>query len=266
MATLLIVGLAPIITAIAAEDAAKQKEPVEVKDTEAYTGELESFDAEAGTITVKKTLYSKTFHFGEGCQIILETQPEATANDLRKGEWTKVEYREVGNVLIATKLTQVLSTLEGSITAIDPERGTIRLDAVLLSLDLKVAEDAEITLRTGEPGKLADLQIGQRVTVKRANAEGVDIARSIEQTGRKVSGRLHAVDLSSEIIRIRTLLRVQTFQAGGECKVVIDNTLAELKDLVLGGQATVTYSTEKGVLVAHSITQQPETLASTESK
>jgi Cu/Ag efflux protein CusF len=69
-----------------------------------FTGLIESIDAKAGTVIVKKDTASKTFKIGEKTKYATADKKEATVADIKVGDKVKVAYTEEGGVATAHKI------------------------------------------------------------------------------------------------------------------------------------------------------------------
>ena len=69
-----------------------------------FTGLIESIDAKAGTVIVKKDTASRTFKIGEKTKYATADKKEATVADIKVGDKVKVAYTEEGGVATAHKI------------------------------------------------------------------------------------------------------------------------------------------------------------------
>jgi Cu/Ag efflux protein CusF len=82
------------------EAAAKPEKPKRHQ----FTGVIESVDAAAGTVIVKKDQESKTFKVGEKTKYSTADKKDAALADLKTGEKLTVVYTEEGGTLMAHKI------------------------------------------------------------------------------------------------------------------------------------------------------------------
>ena len=82
------------------QEAAKPEKPKKQQ----FTGTIESVDAKAGTVIVKKGQEGKTFKVGEKTKYSTSDKKEATIADLKVGDKVLVSYTEEGGALMARKI------------------------------------------------------------------------------------------------------------------------------------------------------------------
>jgi Cu/Ag efflux protein CusF len=69
-----------------------------------FTGLIESIDAKAGAVVIKKGTESKTFKIGEKTKYATADKKEAAVTDIKVGDKVKVAYSEVNGVATAHKI------------------------------------------------------------------------------------------------------------------------------------------------------------------
>jgi Cu/Ag efflux protein CusF len=69
-----------------------------------FTGTIESIDAKAETVIVKKGTTSKTFKIGEKTKYSTADKKEAAITDIKVGDKVKVAYTEENGVATAHKI------------------------------------------------------------------------------------------------------------------------------------------------------------------
>jgi len=99
MVSVVAVGLAFASTTFAAEKAEKAKPA-----SHDFTGVIESVDATANTVIVKKKDESKTFSVTEKTKYATADKPEAALADLKQGDKVKVQFIEDGGKTVAKKI------------------------------------------------------------------------------------------------------------------------------------------------------------------
>ena len=99
--TLAAVALA-FTTGARAEDKAEAK--AEKPKMHQYTGVIESIDAQAGTLTVKKKDESKSFNLCPKCKYAVPAKDGATAADFKTGDKVQIAYLEDGGKNVCKKL------------------------------------------------------------------------------------------------------------------------------------------------------------------
>jgi len=79
----------------AAEKKAKRK---------GYKGTIDSIDADAKTVTIKKTATSKTFKIADDAKCVTTFNNNATLADLKQGDLVNVRYSEEGGIAVAHRI------------------------------------------------------------------------------------------------------------------------------------------------------------------
>jgi Cu/Ag efflux protein CusF len=69
-----------------------------------FTGLIESIDAKAGTVIIKKGTESKSFKIGEKTRYATTDKKEAAITDIKVGDKVKVAYSEENGVATAHKI------------------------------------------------------------------------------------------------------------------------------------------------------------------
>src|SRR5947207_2041516 len=69
-----------------------------------FTGLIESIDAKAGTVVIKKGTESKSFKIGEKTRYATIDKKEAAITDIKVGDKVKVAYSEENGVATAHKI------------------------------------------------------------------------------------------------------------------------------------------------------------------
>jgi len=69
-----------------------------------FTGMVESIDAKAGTVVIKKGTESKSFKIGEKTKYATAEKKDAAIADIKVGDKVKVAYTEEGGVATAHRI------------------------------------------------------------------------------------------------------------------------------------------------------------------
>ena|ERR1035437_1284977 len=85
---------------VRAQDAAKPEKPKK----QVFTGLIESIDAKAGTVVIKKGTESKSFKIGDKTKYATADKKEAAITDIKVGDKVKVAYSEENGVATAHKI------------------------------------------------------------------------------------------------------------------------------------------------------------------
>jgi Cu/Ag efflux protein CusF len=90
---------------VRAQDATTTPPPKPEKaKRQAFTGLIESVDAKAGTVIVKKGTESKTFKLGDKTKYSTADKKEAALADIKVGDKVKVGYTEENGVATAHRI------------------------------------------------------------------------------------------------------------------------------------------------------------------
>lgn len=234
-----------------------------------YTGTVVSVNPNEHVLSVSGWLgwlkLHKAFNLGENCVYSQLGKNPASAADLHPGEKVAVTYQDVDGVLIASRVTQEPMRYEGMVKAVDASHHTLTLHRTAWDKKLKLPADCQIVLRDGKAGTLADIQVGNHVTVTYETPDDNPTARVIAQTSITFTGTLTALDLEARTVKAKTAFATKKFNLADNCAIVVngkpDGRLADLRpdeDLVFS------YDEINGVNVVNRIapaSSQPDTVA-----
>jgi hypothetical protein len=222
-----------VLTSIAAlPAAADQPAPATTaKPDKNYTGTVVTVDPKEHVLSVKGWAFSKkSFNLGENCAYTLLEKNSAGAADLHAGQRVVVAYQDVHGVLIADSVTQEPMRMEGMVAALDAGQHTLVLHR---DRHLRIADDCRITLRNDKTGTLADIKVGDHVTVTYETPGGTMAVRQIAQTSIAFTGVLTAIDLDEKTLKAKAGFSSKKFILADNCAIVInghpDGHLADLK-------------------------------------
>jgi hypothetical protein len=150
-----------------------------VQTNPAYVGFIESVDREARTLTVTKTSGKRTFKLADDCYIAPGKNSEGTFNDLKPGHKIVVTYEKSEKTFVAHRLESKSVEFSGVIRAIDVPARTVKVQALLSTRKFNLARNCAISIDGNPKAKLADLRIGQSVTMAYAESSGVYIAHHL---------------------------------------------------------------------------------------
>lgn len=199
-----------------------------------YTGTVSAIDPDEHVLNVQGWLrMHKTFNLGENCVYTQLGKNPATAGDLHPGEKVTVSFQNMHGVLIASRVTQEPMRYEGMVKAVDPANHTLTLHRTAWDKKLQFPADCEIVLRDGKPGTLADIQVGNHVTVTYETPNYTPTARKIAQTSATFNGKLTAIDLDARTVKAGTAFSTKKFNVADNCAIVVngkpDGRLADLR-------------------------------------
>jgi hypothetical protein len=112
-------------------------------------------------------------------------------------------------------------------------------------------DHCNVIIRQDQNRALADLRIGNKVTVSYSSPEGAKVAQRIEQTGETFTGTVEAIDADARTLKAQHLLSEKKFNLAKDCPIVIGGKSdGKLSDLRIGDKLSVYYENIDGVLVA----------------
>ena len=171
-----------------------------------YSGTVIAINAKEHLLNVRGwTMRLRSFNLSDHCECRQLAKSQASVDDLRPGEMVTVRYINVEGVRIAIRVEQQPALLAGNIFSLDIQNRSLTLRQKAFNRELQLAEDCEIILHDGLPGRLADLEVGNRVTVTYEAPDNVLTARRIEQTSLKIGGTLTAIDPGVKSFKAKAL-------------------------------------------------------------
>jgi Cu/Ag efflux protein CusF len=252
MQTLIGMGAAAVALQIAG--LARADEQPAVKDR-SFDGTISAVDATERTLTVKEFLLVKTFHLGKDCALGVGNKKRATLADLKPGMEVEVNYKESGGVLVANRIAQKEMRFAGSIKQIAPKEHKLAVERGRFTKPFEIGGDCQITVGNNKSGTLAELKVGDKITVIYVSENDALVALRIEGSDETFAGTIQAIDASTDTIKAKHLLGDRKFNLADDCKIVIGSAQnGRLSDLRIGQKVAIGYEELDGVLVAHRIT------------
>jgi len=232
-----------------------------------YTGTVVSVDPKENTLETRGFVLSKKFNLGAGCDYQLLGKNAGTADDLRPGEKVTVNYQDAAGVLIANRVEQQPMRYEGMVKAIDPNTRTLTVHVRGMDKQLQLADGCSIMLRDNKPGALADISVGNHVTVTYETPDNKPTAREIAQTSITFTGTLTAIDLEEKTLKAKASFSSKKFNVADNCAIVINGkTDGQLNELKPNDKLVLSYDEINGVNVVNRIAPaeaQPNSVAAT---
>ena len=232
-----------------------------------YTGTVISVDPKENTLETRGFVLSKKFNLGAGCDYQLPGKNAGTANDLRPGEKVTVNYQDAAGVLIANRVEQQPMRYEGMVKAIDPNTRTLTVHVRGMDKQLQLADCCSVMLRDNKPGALADIGVGNHVTVTYETPDNKPTAREIAQTSITFTGTLTAIDLEEKTLKAKASFSSKKFNVADNCAIVINGkTDGQLNELKPNDKLVLSYDEINGVNVVNRIAPaetQPNSVAAT---
>lgn len=244
-----------ILTAASGFRTAAQQIGIAPAPEKNYTGTVAAIDPKEHVLNVRGwTRRRKSFNLSDHCECSQLENKRAAVDDLRPGEKVTVRYLKVEGVRIAVRVEQQPMRLHGMIRKLDAESRTLTLHQKPFDHELRWTDDCEIILHDDQPGTIADLEIGNQVTVTYEAPDNVLTGRRIEQTSIQYAGTLIAIDLDDKMVKAKSLSGVKKFSVAANCAVLIYGRLdGRLEDLRPEDKLIVSYDEINGVNIANRI-------------
>jgi Cu/Ag efflux protein CusF len=236
------------VTAAADQTAASPKQEKE------FRGKVDSVNTEEHTVTVGDWLRHRTFDLGNNCAITRWDNTAGAINDLRPGEKVTIGYQDVHGVFAADRVVQEPMRFHGVVKAIDPAQRQLVLRHWDHDRTFTLAENCKVILHEQNKAGLANIKLGDHVTVVYETPGGPEVVRQIAQTSVSFTGSVVAIDLPHRTVTVEDVLGTKQFSLANDCSIVMDNTLdAPMTDLRPGERLTINYDEVNGVNVANRI-------------
>ncbi len=239
-----------------ADEVVTNQAPATARHEKTYTGTILSVDRTGQAIEVRDVLglFHKRFKLGDNCTYTLTEKSAGTEADLRAGQKVRIGYQNAYGVSVADHILQEPMRFEGIVQSIDPQQHTLVVRHRMLDKVFTTPGETAVLLQGDKPGTLANVQVGERVTVTYEAPPGCLTARQIAQTSATFTGELTALDLSDRTLKAKTLFGTKEFELAKGCTIVVNGRLGRpLRELRPGDQVTVNYETVNGVCVANRI-------------
>jgi len=225
--------------------------------TESFKGTITAVDQKEKTFAVRGFWTTRTFNAGDHCKVSLEGKQDAELKDLLPGYRVEVTYVENYGVKIASQVAQKNLVFTGNISAIDPTARILKVKRGMISETFVAGDQCKIIIREERNKALADLRIGQKVTVSYSAPGGPKLAQRIEQTGAVFTGTVEAIDADDRTVKAQHILSEKKFNLAKDCPIVIAGKPdGKMSDLRIGDKLTVHYEDVDGVYVATSIARE----------
>ncbi len=223
------------------------------KAEKTWTGTVTSVDPNEHMVESKGLFLSKKFNLGSACTYAMLESKTGSANDLRPGEKVTITYQDAGGVLVADRIEQLPMQYEGMVKAVDPANHTMTVHDHG-DRTFQIANGCAVALREDKPGTLADIQVGNHVTVTYETPGNKPTVREIAQTSATFAGTLTAVDLDERTVKAKTLFDTKKFNLADNCAIVINGkTDGRLSDLKPEDKLVFSYDEIDGINVVNRI-------------
>jgi len=216
-----------------------------------FKGAVTAVDEKEKTFAVRGFWSTKTFNAGDHCKVSLEDKRDAGLKDLSPGQRVEVSYVANNGVQIATLVVQKSLTFTGHIAALDPASRLLKVKRGTVSETFVAGNQCKVIIQDDRNRALADLRIGQKVTLSYSAPAGTKVAQKIEQTGSTFTGTVEAIDADARTLKAQHLLSEKKFNLAKDCPIVLGGKSdGKLSDLRIGDKLSVHYEEIDGVLVA----------------
>ncbi|HEY4416221.1 MAG TPA: hypothetical protein VGO57_11055 [Verrucomicrobiae bacterium] len=246
----------PALSVLAHEDTATNSAE------KTYTGIITWVDSQESLLTVKGFVSSKKFNAGNDCVYVLLDNRAGGLKDLRTGQKVKVDYQATNSVLIADRVELQPQIFEGQVKALNLTNQTLTVAVHWSDKTFQVSSNCAVALHNGKSGSLADVQIGEHVTVTYETPDNVLTACRIVQKSALYTGTLTAIDIPNRIVKTKTFFGSKKFNLADNCAIVMNGkTDGQLSDLKLNDRLVFSYDEVNGVNIANRIASAPEVVA-----
>jgi Cu/Ag efflux protein CusF len=251
---LMAVGTALLLLALTGRSAAADSSTAKPK---CLKGTVTAVDQKEKTFAVSGFWSTRTFNAGDHCKIKLEDKADAELKDLRPGQRVEVSYVANNGVRVASQVVQKNLVFTGNISAIDPAGRILKVKRGAVSETFVAGDNCKVVIREDGNKSLADLKIGQKVTVGYSPSAGAKLAQRIEQTGSVFTGTVEAIDADDRTLKAQHLLSEKKFNLAKDCPIVIGGKSdGKLSDLRIGDKLSIHFEDMDGVLVATTIARE----------
>jgi Cu/Ag efflux protein CusF len=147
---------------------------------------------------------------------------------------------------------------KGTLVSVDSADRTLSVKSFWRTRTFNLADDLKVALEDKADAALSDLRPGQKVAVAYHNADGVLIARQINQQNLVFKGRIAEIDPKQRTLAVKHTGLTRYFAVSADCTVKKQGSARSLDDLKVGQIVSVVYEPElnQDSLVARRIEQQ----------
>jgi hypothetical protein len=155
---------------------------------------------------------------------------------------------------VADRVDQEPMRYEGMVTAINPQNQTLTVHVRGMDKTFQIADGCGVVLRDDKSGTLADIQVGNHVTVTYETPQDTLMAREIAQTSAIFTGTLTAIDLDERTVKAKAMFETKKFELADNCAIVINGkTDGQLSDLKPDDELVLSYDDINGINVVNRI-------------
>lgn len=148
-------------------------------------------------------------------------------------------------------------TCTGQVVSVAPKERMLTVESWMLSKkQFNLGDNCAFVMLDNHNGSMADLRVGEKVTLRYQLSHGVRIADRIEQQPLRFAGVVTAIDPVKHTLTLHRRGLDKELEIAAGCSVVLkNNNSGTLSDVQLGDHVTVTYETPGGMPTARQIAQ-----------
>lgn len=147
-------------------------------------------------------------------------------------------------------------TYTGQIVSIEPKEHSFTVRSWISKKHFDLGNNCAYVMLDNNNGSMADLRLGEKVTVHYQPLHGVRIADHIEQQPMRFEGTVVAIDLGKHELILRHRGLDKPMRIDPACNVILQNNKSgTLADIRLGDHVTATYETPNDLPTARQIAQ-----------
>ena len=147
-------------------------------------------------------------------------------------------------------------TYTGQIISIEPKEHTFTVRSWIAKEHFDLGDNCVYAMLGNNNGSMADLRLGEKVTVHYQAVRGVRIVDRIEQQPMRFKGTVVAIDPDNHELILRHRGLDKTMRIDLPCNVILPNNKSgALTDIRLGDHVMATYETPNDLATARQIVQ-----------
>jgi len=165
----------------------------------------------------------------------------------------------------ASSKPPTVKLLTGTVTQVSPSDKVLIVDSGWSKRTFSISETCKVSLEDKSAAALADLQPGQKIRIRYAEAHGVRIAHEIEQRNLVHHGRIEFIDVANKTIGVERGMVTRKFRLPEHFTVLVkDGKTGTFDELKVGQAVDVIYETPgEPRYVARRIEQKNPTFVGT---
>ena len=163
----------------------------------------------------------------------------------------------------APKADRTERHFKGTLATLDPNEGTVAVKSFWRTRTFNLADDCKVSLEDKPQATVAELRPGQQVEIKYQNADGVLIARQINQHNLAFKGRVKAVEPNQRMLSVKRSGLTLDFNLASDCPILKQGESQTMRDLQVGEIVSVVYEPVGESRIARRIEQLHEEFAGT---